>query len=267
MLKYRGKEEVSSISEWIKKRFWSQNVISNGNFICKIDHRFIESWGLEGSLGDHWVQPPLKQIPYSRLHRKVSSQVLNISREGSSTTSLGSLFQFFITLIVRELKSFSLCLYGTSCAFICAHCPLSCHCTPLKRAWPHPYDCCPLDIYKHRCDLLLVFCSPDWTGPDLRSLFHCISSKTIKNVIVGQTRSLSIYACSLWPVLNNNSNGRTKYQKNTNVKWGLSRSEVDWHLMFSNCGWSFRLWACLIAFLTNLYSWLLQHPVAISSAV
>lgn len=24
--------------------------------------------------------------------------------------------------------------------------PLSCHCMLLKRAWPHPFDSCPLDI-------------------------------------------------------------------------------------------------------------------------
>jgi len=41
--------------------------------------------------------PLLKQVPYSRLHRKVSRGVLNISR-GDSTTSLGSLFQCSVTV-------------------------------------------------------------------------------------------------------------------------------------------------------------------------
>lgn len=36
---------------------------------------------------------PLKQILYSRLHRKASRQVVNISREGDSADTLGSLFQ------------------------------------------------------------------------------------------------------------------------------------------------------------------------------
>jgi len=35
---------------------------------------------------------------YSRLHRTASRQVLSISREGDSTTSLGSLFQCSVTL-------------------------------------------------------------------------------------------------------------------------------------------------------------------------
>ena len=35
----------------------------------------------------------LKHILYSRLHRRVFRQVLNISREGASTTSLDSLLQ------------------------------------------------------------------------------------------------------------------------------------------------------------------------------
>jgi len=39
-----------------------------------------------------------KQGHYSRLHRTLSRWVLNISREGDSTTSLGSLFQGSITL-------------------------------------------------------------------------------------------------------------------------------------------------------------------------
>jgi len=38
--------------------------------------------------------PLLKQVPYGRLHRSVSRQVLNISTEGYSTTSLGSLFLY-----------------------------------------------------------------------------------------------------------------------------------------------------------------------------
>jgi len=37
--------------------------------------------------------PLLKQFSYSRLHKKTSTWVLNVSREGDSTTSLGSLFQ------------------------------------------------------------------------------------------------------------------------------------------------------------------------------
>lgn len=45
--------------------------------------------------------PPLKQVPYSILHRKVSRWVLNMSREGNSTISLLSLFQSSVTLMVK----------------------------------------------------------------------------------------------------------------------------------------------------------------------
>ena len=43
--------------------------------------------------------PPCRSsVAYSRLHRILSRWVLNISREGDSTTSLGSLFQCSVTL-------------------------------------------------------------------------------------------------------------------------------------------------------------------------
>jgi len=44
----------------------------------------------------------IKQVPYSRLHRKTSRWVLNISREGDSSTSLGSLFQGSVTFTVKK---------------------------------------------------------------------------------------------------------------------------------------------------------------------
>ena len=47
----------------------------------------------------HLVQPLCRsRVIYSRLHRTPSRRVLNISREGDSTTSLGSLFQCSVTL-------------------------------------------------------------------------------------------------------------------------------------------------------------------------
>ena len=60
--------------------------------------------------------PLLKQDPYARLPGKASRQVLNVSREGDSTASLGSLFQCW---------------------------------APSKRAWPHPLDSRPLHIWDH----------------------------------------------------------------------------------------------------------------------
>ena len=66
----------------------------------------------------HLVQPPCRsRVTYSRLHRTSYRQVFNISREGDSTTSLGSLFQCSVTLrgkkfflmFRRNFLCFSLC--------------------------------------------------------------------------------------------------------------------------------------------------------------
>jgi len=46
--------------------------------------------------------PLPSRVTYSRLHRTASRQVLNISREGDSTTPLGSLCQCSITLKVKK---------------------------------------------------------------------------------------------------------------------------------------------------------------------
>ena len=78
-----------------------------------------------------------KQAPYSRLHRWVTRQVLNISREGESTASLGSLFQCSATSLWRS--SFSHWC-RTSCAPVYGRFPLSCPHRPLKRGWPCPFD-------------------------------------------------------------------------------------------------------------------------------
>jgi len=51
----------------------------------------------------HLVQPPCRsRVTQSRLHRTASRRVLNISREGESPTSLGSLFQCSVTLKVKK---------------------------------------------------------------------------------------------------------------------------------------------------------------------
>jgi len=47
-----------------------------------------------------------------------------------------------------EGRSSSSCSDGTSCASVCALCPLSCRWAPLKTVWPHPPDTHPSDIYK-----------------------------------------------------------------------------------------------------------------------
>jgi len=50
--------------------------------------------------------PCQSRVSQSRLHRTSSRQVLNISREGDSTTSLGSLFQGSVTLRVKFFLMF-----------------------------------------------------------------------------------------------------------------------------------------------------------------
>ena len=44
----------------------------------------------------------------------------------------------------------------TSCASVCAHCPLSCRWALLKRAWPHPPDTHPADICTYILGPLIV---------------------------------------------------------------------------------------------------------------
>jgi len=52
----------------------------------------------------HLVQSPCQsRVTYSRLHRTFSRWVLNISRGGDSTTSLGSLFQCSVTLRGKKI--------------------------------------------------------------------------------------------------------------------------------------------------------------------
>ena len=61
-----------------------------------------ESQNGRGRKGPLWIiqsNPPCRsRVTYSRLHRTLSRRVFNISREGNSTTSLGRLFQRFVTL-------------------------------------------------------------------------------------------------------------------------------------------------------------------------
>ena len=70
-------------------------------------HRITECSGLEGtSVGRLFQHPCRSRVTYSRLHRTLSRRVLNISREGDFTTSLGSLFQCSITLRVKKFFLF-----------------------------------------------------------------------------------------------------------------------------------------------------------------
>lgn len=82
-------------------------------------HIIIGKSGLEETSGHHLVQPSVE----NRLYKASSSQVLNISRKGKSTISLGNLFQ---CLIVLAVNTFFLYLDRTSEA-TCACCLLPCH--------------------------------------------------------------------------------------------------------------------------------------------
>ena len=62
---------------------------------------------------------------------------MNVSREGPPT-SLSSCPRALIPSQQRSSSGW----YGT--VWVCAHCTLSCHCTPLRRAWPNPFDSYPL---------------------------------------------------------------------------------------------------------------------------
>ena len=77
----------------------------------------------------------LKQAPYSRLHRKMPRWALNTSREGDSTTSLGSLFQCSATLNSEVLPCVPVGT-GTSCVSVSACHPLFYHCMPPKDSTP-----------------------------------------------------------------------------------------------------------------------------------
>lgn len=103
------------------------------------------------------------QAPYSRSHKQASGLVLNISRKGVSTVSLGKLFQCSVTWIVKKI------LYGTSHVPVFDHCSLSYHFTPLKNIWPHPTAPHILAIYNHWLGPLTTFSSSGWRVPGLSS--------------------------------------------------------------------------------------------------
>ena len=90
--------------------------------------------------------PLLKQVSSSRLHRKVSwgkEGVLNISREGVSTTSLCSFFSSALSLSSKKVLTHA--QMELPVFPVCDHYPFSCHWPTTKRVWSHPLDSGPSD--------------------------------------------------------------------------------------------------------------------------
>jgi len=81
------------------------------------------SWETESWNGRGWKRPLLiesspivKQVPYSRLHRKTFRWILNLSK-GEYTVSMDGLFQHSVTLTVK--KFFLMCIWNSLCSGFC----------------------------------------------------------------------------------------------------------------------------------------------------
>ena len=94
-----------------------------------------------------WKGPtPAKAVSYSRLHWKALRQLLNIPREGDTTTSLGNLFQCSTTLKVKKL--FLMFIWNFPCSSLCPL-PLVLSQGTAEHSLALPLDSHSSDIYKH----------------------------------------------------------------------------------------------------------------------
>jgi len=82
-----------------------------GGFILFRYHRVIEWLGWQGTSSIVKFHPPCHSqghnppdLYYTRLPRAPSNLILNTSKDGASTTSLGSLFQHLTTLSVKNFS-------------------------------------------------------------------------------------------------------------------------------------------------------------------
>ena len=76
------------------------------DFLIYRFHRIREYQALEGTLKDHLIQSPYRsRNTQIRSQRNASRWVLNVSREGDPTVSLGILFQFSVTLTFLHITT------------------------------------------------------------------------------------------------------------------------------------------------------------------
>lgn len=99
-------------------------------------HRNTGQCRSEETAGCHPIQPlPQTIVKYSKFLRAVWSWALNICKNWDSTTSLGNLFQCWISLTVNVFVLIS------RQNFLCCDLwwsPLSFHCAPLRKVWHCP---------------------------------------------------------------------------------------------------------------------------------
>ena len=131
-----------------------------------------ESQSLEGTSGDHRVQPPAKAGSLQQVAHVGVQMGLEYLLEGDFTTCLGSLFQCSVTLTIK--KSFHILGRNFLCSsFRLLLLVLSRWHTPPRRAWSHPFAShFPLDIDKHLSDLLSVLFSAGWIDPGYSAFPH-----------------------------------------------------------------------------------------------
>ena len=79
-----------------------------------LNHRIMELQGWKGPQEIIKSDLSANKVPYKRSHRLVFGQVLNISIEGDSTTTLGNRFQCSITLTIK--KFFHMFVWNLLCS-------------------------------------------------------------------------------------------------------------------------------------------------------